>query len=396
MKCSSLPGGFSPTFYLAFLSAFLCFSSGNLLITPIPLYIEKMGGGPVELGLSGTAFALSAVALRPFMGRLTDTRGRKVTLLLGVTLFILAPLAYAMSKSVAMLLLSRTFHGMGIAAFTTAYGALVADVTPPERWGEALGIAGISGSLSIMLGSPIGASLLDHTSFQTVFLIGATTATASLAVTLLLREPERETVIHPKGAPEDASPLKVIAIPGILIPSLATLTLGLSHGTTNAFLPLFGLDRGLGNVGFFFTAASVAVVLSRSITGRLSDRFGRLPVILPMFVVLALGYVGLNWTYTFAILIAMAVLQGFGFAGARVGLETMVVDAAPARLRGTAYSLLYFCFDGGIAVGSMATGILASFTGYGTLYVLVGVLCLLTAAAFGAVTRQPARAEEHT
>ena len=133
MKRSVLPGGFSPTFYLAFLSAFLVFTSGHLLLTPLPLHIERMGGGPPEVGLSGTAFALSAIAVRPFMGRLTDTRGRKVTLLIGAVLFILAPLGYATSRSRPMILRSRTLHGMGIAAFSTAYGALLVDVTPRER-----------------------------------------------------------------------------------------------------------------------------------------------------------------------------------------------------------------------------------------------------------------------
>jgi MFS family permease len=396
MKRSFLPGGFSTTFYLAFLSAFLVFTSGHLLLTPVPLYIERIGGGPPEVGLSGTAFALSAVAVRPFMGRLTDTRGRKVTLLIGVVLFILAPLGYATSRSIPMILGSRSFHGMGIAAFTTAYGALIADVTPRERWGEALGIGGIAGSLSIMLGSPIGTSLYHHTGFQTVCLIAAATATLSLAVTLLLREPERETAAPTKSGPADASTLELIRKRGILIPSLATLTLGLAHGTTNAFLPIFGRDRGLGNVGFFYAAKNVATVPSRSAAGRLSDRFGRVTVILPLFAVLALGYMGLNWTYSFAMLLAMAAIQGVGFGGVRVGMETMVVDAAPAKLRGTAYGFLYFCFDSGIAVGSILTGILATFTGFGTLYVLVGVLCLLTAGAFSVLMPRPTPAGEET
>jgi MFS family permease len=397
MKRSALPGGFSLTFYLAFISHLLFHSSSHILITPFPLYVESIGGGPVEVGLSSTIFAVSAFALRPYMGRLTDTRGRKFTMLIGTVLFVLAPLAYAMSNSMTVLLLARALPGMGIAAYTTAYGALVADVTPRERWGEALGIAGMAPAISIMLGSPIGTSLLDLMGYQSVFLISAAMATAALAVTLLLREPSRDSEAqHQLPQSPAASPREVLGMRGILVPSLATLTLGLAHGTTGSFVPLFGRDRGLGNVGFFFTASSMAVLLSRSFAGRLSDRFGRLPIILPMFVTLALGYMGLNWTHTFTILIAMGVLQGMGFAGVRVGTETMVVDAAPARLRGTAYSLLYFCFDGGIALGSMVTGLLVGSIGYGTLYLLVGVLCILTAAAFGVVMHRPAPATVQT
>jgi MFS family permease len=394
MRRISLPGGFSPIFYTAFLAAFLLFTSGHLLLTPLPLYIERRGGGPPEVGLSGTAFALSAVFVRPFMGRLTDTRGRKVVLLIGAVLFILAPLGYAASRSVPMILGSRTFHGMGIAAFTTAYGALIADVTPRERWGEALGMGGVAGSLSIMIGSPVGMSILQRTSYQTVFLVAAATAILSLVVTLLLPETAKETTAPTASGPAEAGTLELLRTRGILIPSLATLTLGLAHGTTNAFLPLFGRDRGLGNVGFFYTAKNVAAVPARSAAGRLSDRFGRVAVIVPLFAVLAVGHMGLNWTHSFGMLLVIAAIQGTGFAGVRVGMETMVVDSAPAKLRGTAYGLLYFCFDSGIAAGSILTGLLAAFTGYGTLYVVVGVLCLLTAGAFGALMRRAGTTEQ--
>ena len=69
-------------------------------------------------------------------------------------------------------------------------------------------------------------------------------------------------------------------------------------------------------------------------------------------------------------------------------MESMVIDAAPARLRGLAFSFLYLCFDIGIGVGSMGGGLVASFTGYGTIYGLVGVLCLLTAGLFALATRK--------
>jgi MFS family permease len=98
---------------------------------------------------------------------------------------------------------------------------------------------------------------------------------------------------------------------------------------------------------------------------------------------------GLNWTHSFGMLMTMAVLQGVGLGGARVGTETMVVDTAPAELRGTAVSVLYFCFDTGIAVGGLAMGTLAGLAGLGNGFVLVGATCVLTMVFFWSVTRQP-------
>jgi MFS family permease len=148
----------------------------------------------------------------------------------------------------------------------------------------------------------------------------------------------------------------------------------------------------MGNVGFFFTVMSILTVVSRALAGGLSDRFGRLPVILPMLGILAFSLLGLNWTYAFGALMLMAVLQGIGTGGARVGTETMVVDNAPADVRGTSLSLLYFCFDLGIGVSGLAIGAVAALWGYGEGYVLVGVMCILTLLLFAAVMRRPGSA----
>ena len=394
MKSRPLPWGYSLSFYLALLSSFLFFSSAYFLITPVPLYIEHLGGGPAEVGLSSTVLAVSAIALRPYMGRLSDTRGRRVTLLIGTGMFILAPLGYAVSHSIPLFLVARGLQGVGVAAYTSAYGAFIADMTPQPRWGEALGLAGIAPALSIMIASPIGFSLVGLVTFRAIFLIAAVTALTALGVTLLLRESASESLLRQEGNLGQARPLELLGLSGVLVPCLATLTLGVTHGTTNSFLPLFARDRSLGNVGFFFTTTSALSILSGFSMGRLSDRFGRVSVVLPMFIILALGYWGLNWTYGFGMLLAMAAVTGVGFGGARVGLETMVVDAAPAALRGMAFSFLYLCFDVGIAVGGVGGGLMASFIDYGTLYALVGVTCLLTAVGFALAMSRSSSGEE--
>ena len=387
MKRSVLPGGFSPTFYLAFVACLLFFASTQLLIAPIPLYVEKIGGGPVEVGLAGSAFAISAIVIRPFIGRLSDRRGRRITMIIGTVVFALAPLWYIVSSSVPMLLVGRMFHGIGIAAFTTAYFALLADVTPPSRWGAALGLGGIAAPLATMVASPLGATMTGVRSYQTIFVTASAIALAGLSITLLVKEPRRQEESVPRNGFASIGVLQLVRMRGILAPSLASLTMGLSYGAIYSFLPLFARDRGLGNVGFFFASWSILLVLSSSLAGRLSDRVGRLPIILPMLAALALGLMGLNWTYSFGSLIAMAALQGTGFGGVRVGLDTTVLEAAPASMRGTALSLNYLCFDTGIATGSVLMGFLAASAGFGQVYLLIGGVCLVTLISYGLVMR---------
>ena len=388
MKQRTPHGGYPVTFYLAFLASFLFFSSMHLLITPLPLYIEEMGGQPSDVGLAMGSFAIAAIIARPYMGRLADTWGRKPTLVVGAIMFVLGPLSYTIAQSVPLLLAARMFHGVGIAAFTTAYFALVVDLTPASRWGEALGVAGVAPSVSMILASPIGTSLTGWVSFPLIFIGAALVALSSVVIILPLQEPEKVSAAAHSENPRGQGLLNVVRLRGVWAASLATLAVGLTHGAVYSFLPLFAQDRGLGNVGFFFTASGIMVILTRFLLGRVSDKVGRVPVILPMFIILAISMAGLNWTYGFAMLLAMALINGLGFGGTRVGLDTLVVDSAPGSARATALGVLYICFDSGIGAGSVLIGTLANFTGYGNMYLLVGVACVLTMVLFAAVMQR--------
>jgi MFS family permease len=374
------------TFHLAFASTCLFFSSMHLLITPLPLYIEEIGGTPSAVGWATGTFAIAAIVSRPYIGRLVDTWGRKPMMIIGALLFVIGPLFYALASSVPLLFIGRGLTGVGIAAFTTGYYALMADVTPPAHWGEALGLAGVAPFLSLIVASPLGTSLSAVVTFPLVFVTAGLLAFGSLVISLLLSEPRRvSTLAQPENA-DEATLYGVFRLRGVWASSLATLAAGLTYGAVFSFLPLFARDRLLGNVGFFFTALGIVAVLTRFLLGRVSDRVGRAPVILPMFILLGISMAALNWTGSVPLFLTMGVLYGGGFGGARVGLDALVVDSAPPRARGRALGILYTSLDTGVGAGSVLMGMMAAFAGYGRIYLLLGGLCLATAFVFAAVT----------
>jgi len=365
------------SFYLVMASTFLFFFSMNLLITPLPLYIKEVGGGPSQIGLVMGMSALTALFSRPLVGRLVDTWGRKPMMMIGSAIFILGPLFYILARSVPSLSLVRMFCGMGIAAFTTAYATLASELVPPPRRGEALGLATVAPPLSIMLAPPLGGALLPRLDFSLLFLVSAVVATLSLLVAVPIRETARTA--NPQKAPGF---LDTLSERCVWVPCLLTLAVGLTYGSLFNFLPLFGVERGIANVGLFFTAYGLITITTQMSLGRLSDRVGRITVIIPGTVLLALALAGLKVVGGVELLIVVAILYGLGLSGMWTAMMALVVDGAPLEVRGTAIGLLYASFDLGIGLGGVAIGPVAGTIGYGGMYLLLGLIALAGVAVF--------------
>lgn len=60
---------FTKNFVLTSLSTFAIFTSFYSLLVTLPIYILQLGGSESEVGLIIGVFTISAVLLRPFIGR---------------------------------------------------------------------------------------------------------------------------------------------------------------------------------------------------------------------------------------------------------------------------------------------------------------------------------------
>ena len=115
------------------------FTAIGLLIPVTPQFAsDALGAGEVGVGFAVGAFSATALVLRPFAGRTADRRGRRALLTggaLGVAVVIaLHPLADHLGTLVAL----RLALGAAEAFFFVASFAVLADLAPASRRGEAL------------------------------------------------------------------------------------------------------------------------------------------------------------------------------------------------------------------------------------------------------------------
>jgi MFS family permease len=160
----------------------------------------------------------------------------------------------------------------------------------------------------------------------------------------------------------------------------------MTFGSVVSFLPLFVRDHGLGNPGLFFTVYSVVVVASRPFAGQWSDRFGRLPVIIPGMTILAVAMTTLAYATTQWGLIASAILQGLGFGCVHPSIMAWVVDRSTAHDRGPALATLMGAFDVGMGLSAIGLGIVLQHTSYTVMYLCAAGIALCAAGACLAVS----------
>jgi MFS family permease len=369
---------YPPSFYLLIASNFFFFASFQWTYVTLPGYVQRIGGGAAEIGLASGVSTLSAVVLRPGVGRLVDRWGRKTALVVGAALFALEPVLYTLTTSVWPFLSIRLLRGLGIAAFTTAYTALVADLAPPVRRGEAVGLSGLTNNVGMLFAPALGALVLVRSNYTIHFLASAAIAAGSLAAVLLVREPER----RPSRAAAAPGFWRVARHRPVWVASLASTGLAVAYGAVLSFLAPFAAERNLTAAGGYFTAFALAVLATQALAGWLSDRVGRRTVAIPGLSVAGLAIGGLVMAHTDGVLLLAGAALGLSWGLVRASLDTSVVDAVPMGQRGTALGFLYTCFDAGIGIGSFGLGMAAQAGGYAVAFYCAAAWAAVTLAGY--------------
>src|SRR5574337_2020045 len=254
-------------FFVASLSNFFFFMSLNAF-SLLPLYIKTLGGTESQIGWIMGSYSLTAIVGQPLAGALIDRFGRKRFLLLGSATGMLAAIGFAFSTQLdARFVLFRILQGIAYSSFYIANLTLVSEMVPSSRRGEAVGLFGISGLITIALSPAIGEQVIYRAGYPTFFFAAAVAAAACLLTSLALRSPS--------ATPRDAAaPGRAFLIPSarILPPILLALVFGLASGAVFVFLPTYATQAGLSRIGGFYVAYSIAAIGIRLACGRLSDR----------------------------------------------------------------------------------------------------------------------------
>jgi MFS family permease len=333
----------------------------------VPILARRLGASDAR-GRRHHGDLRRPLALRLPTGWAADRFGRRPFMLAGAIVFVVASFAYGWAGGALGLVLVRFLHGCGMGLYPTAASAMVADLTPPERRGEILGLYGAAGSLALAAGPITGITIVEHLGFTPLFWIAGAVATVALGLTCVTGE----TLTRPRRV---AFTMSHAFSAGALFPSLVMLSLMLTYGTQIAFLPLHADSLGL-NPGVFFLVFALTTTLARGPAGRISDRRGRPPVAAAGLALAGIGLVLLAFSRGVVGLGLAGAVYGMAYGTAQPALMAWCVDSAAPNDRGRAMGTFYTALEVGIAIGAMTAGLAVARWGFVTTFLATAAVAL--------------------
>src|SRR5919206_1011174 len=171
------------------LIAFATLFGFQLLLSVVPLYVDNAGGGSWGAGLATTTFMLSTVFTQVQMPRVLTRFGYQQVLALGLVCLGLPALFYAAARTMVPILAVTLVRGVGFGIATVVFAALIVELAPSGRRGEALGLLGIAITVPAIFCNALGLWLVERFGYEAAFLLGGITPLLGLGAILGIRCP---------------------------------------------------------------------------------------------------------------------------------------------------------------------------------------------------------------
>lgn len=332
------------------LASGLAFVDGSVVNVGLPAMGTSLHADASDLQWLVNAYLLPLSALLLSGGAAGDRFGRRLILILGISLFAVSSLICAIAPDLSWLLTGRILQGVGAALLLPCSLAILGESFDGEARGRAIGIWAASGAIMGAIGPVIGGWLIDVTGWRAIFLINLPLALAAIALAIFfVRDPQSD------------GPKQSLDIGGSVLATtaLGALTWGLTIGAGPAGWTSFAIVAV--TLGVAFTIAFV--VLER----RRGDR-----AMMPLALFSSMNFVGLS-------LLTLLVYGALG--GLLILLPYMLIESA--RYSATAAGAALLPFPLVMAIASPTMGALAGRTGAkfslaaGSLGVAAGFLLLL-------------------
>jgi len=373
------------------------FLTFHILATAFPLYVkDSMNGNQQQMGLIITIYVIGSVLIRPFSGKWVDRYGKKKMAVIGLVIFLIACISYFGTSGIFLFLMIRLIHGMSYAVASTATSTVASALIPDSRQGEGMGYFSMFMSIAMVVGPALGLFLWQDKNIHVLLLAVCAVAALSLLFTIGLRLPQqKESLSEPLLKAETGRGSKRMRLSDFIEPkalpiSLVGFVLAFSYSALSGFIASFTAEIHQQYVtGYFFVAFALMIVLFRPFIGKVFDRYKEHYLYYPGILLFAAGMLLISAAHSGTMVLVAGVIMGIGYGALFPCFQTLAMKLAPVHRRGSAAGTFFLLFDLGYGLGSYFMGLIASITDYRMMYVVAGLIPLLSAALYYVLHHRP-------
>ncbi|HEY2525029.1 MAG TPA: MFS transporter [Candidatus Binataceae bacterium] len=380
-------------FWLVFIASSAVGIATNLFVF-FPVLIVRLGGGAAQIGAIVGVGALAALAVRPGLVPLLKWRGRRAVALWSLVLDGAAMALYVPIHSLGWPIYAvRILQGAVDGTARAALFAMVFDVIPEGRRGEAMALFSLSGQGPAALGPPIGEALLKHFGFEIFFCVAGLLCLVAAIATVMLPAGGGAGGAHERDSAGVAvEGYRALVFDRKLAPLwIVSFVFAFAVAARLSFVAPFAYEKNIAQVGWYFALYSGIAVVLRLFGGRVLDRVGVARILGPAMGLLGIGVAVLALTGRHGALLGAAVLGGVGHSYAYPALGAMVITHTPAEEFGRSSVVYTSLYDCGSMLAPYLLGLFATLWGYGPMFAVAGLVTIATGVYFDASERREAR-----
>lgn len=342
-----------------------------------PLFLMDRGASQTDIGLIMGAFSLSAVLCRPWVAAMIDRFGRKRSLTVGSLIMTVVPLGYIaldgrLHEIYVFLLMLRILHGIGLALCSTAIFTYVADIIPPYRLNEGLGIFGVSGLTGLAVGPMLAEMVITRWGFTYHFLLASSLGLVAVVSHLNLLE----SYITPRQE-ASLSFFHLFRRKKLLMVGALAALFGIAAAASGNFVAPYAKSMQLRFVAVYYVSYSLAAVMTRFGGARLGDRVGERRVLPYALVLSGSGLLLMTWLHGSTILALAGLLSGCGHGFLYPSLNALAIRDEPMSIRGKVTGFFTGSIEAGVFLGSLFLGYVGDWLGFPVLFFAAGCAVLL-------------------
>lgn len=353
----------------------------------LPIYFKGAGLSASDIGLLIALGTLPGSFSAFIAGWLSDKIGRKPILILGLFLYSSCFLLFYFFKGFWFFAVTRFIEGVSYYVIPPVATAIISDLFPPERRGQAMGLYQSAGSVGRVVGPLVaGALLASSTSFSSYFLFCSLSVfIGAVSATILVRETlPRETVHRPgrrvglRGLRNSLSKMErpIVAF------YTASFVQSLGRTGVSPLISVFLQERivGIGwmEMSLLFSIPQVIPLVLSPIAGRLSDRIGRKMLLIGSIIGLSIVmilYVNCR-TFNLALILrgAEAFFHSFTMTLSTAYIADLLTALGHQRRSGMGLGLHQFLTIETSTLGTIYGGYVVESFGFNTLFQIASIL----------------------